>query len=111
MSRALRPTAGPGRRGAVALLALVLVALVAVALPGRADAHALLVRSDPPINGALRESPTEVRLFMSEPLQRDFSDASILDAQGRRVDFGEVAFDAYDPTAISIPVPRLAPGI
>ena len=113
----MRPTAGPGsglrpgRGGAVVLLALVLVALVGLALPGHAHAHALLVRSDPPINGALRESPTEVRLFMSEPLQRDFSDASILDAQGRRVDFGEVAFDAYDPTALSIPVPRLAPGI
>ncbi len=108
----MRPGMGRDRRvGSALLLALFLTAFVAVAMPGRADAHALLVRSDPPINGALRESPTEVRLFMSEPLQRDFSDASILDTQGRRVDFGEVAFDAYDPTALSIPVPRLSPGI
>jgi copper transport protein len=102
----------PGRRGAAALgIALLLVAALALALPGRAEAHALLVRSDPPINGALRESPTEVRLFMSEPLQRDFSDASVLNSQGRRVDFGEVGFDDFDPTAMSIPVPRLQPGI
>ena len=108
MSRAMRP----GRRGAAALgLALLLCAILALALPGRAEAHALLVRSDPPINGALRESPTEVRLFMSEPLQRDFSDASVLNSQGRRVDFGEVRFDDFDPTAMSIPVPRLEPGI
>lgn len=108
----LGPSGGLGRRlGPALLLAVLLVATVAALLPAPAGAHALLVRSDPPINGALRESPTEVRLFMSEPLQRDFSRVEIRDAQGQRVDLGEVGFDEFDATAMSVPVPRLRSGI
>ena len=103
---------GGARRWSLASALLVAVALLlAIVTPGQAQAHALLVRSDPPINAALRESPTKIRLFMSEPLQRDFSGAEIRNAQGVRVDFGETAFDDLDTTAMSVPVPRLEAGI
>ena len=101
---------GPVR---LALLLALLTLLTSLWLTagGRADAHALLVRSDPPINAALRESPTQIRLFMSEPLTRDFSGAEVFDSSGARVDFGRSDFSDLDATAITVPVPRLAPGI
>lgn len=106
-----RIAATRSRLGARVVLALFSLLLLLLFVPGEANAHALLVRSDPPINAALRESPTEIRLFMSEPLQRDFSSAEVLSAEGQRVDFGEVRFEELDPTAMSVPVPRLQPGI
>ena len=93
------------------LLVLAIAALAAVAAfvvsGGQAQAHALLVRSDPPINAALPESPTAVTLFMSEPLQQEFSGVEVLNSRGERIDFGETSFNPEDPTNMRVSVPRL----
>ncbi len=60
---------------------------------------------------AVPDSPTRVRLFMSETQQRDSSRTELHNAQGVPVDFGEMAFEDLDATAMSVPVPRLDPGI
>ena len=105
------------RRGSAALAALAVLGLLALAVafialtPRRADAHALLASSDPPINAALRESPTEVNLFLTEPLQTDFSRVRVLDSAGRRVDLGATAFSDVNAAQMSVAVRRLEPGI
>ena len=76
-----------------------------------AAAHALLERSDPPINATLRESPQLVNLIMTEPLQQDFSGIEVLDSLGRRVDRGGVLFNPEDATQMSTRIERLDPGI
>ena len=76
-----------------------------------ADAHALLARSDPPINAALRESPTRITLFMTEPLQRDYSSVTVLDSTGQRRDIGATEFSDANPTQMGIRVLRLEAGV
>lgn len=63
-------------RLAVAAGALLLALAVGLARRPEAHAHALLVRSDPPINAALRESPQErwdlvnfLRANFDEPIE------------------------------------------
>ena len=96
-----------------ALLALLLAAAALALLQDapRASAHALLARADPPINAALRESPTAITLFMTEPLQREYSSVQVLDSGGQRRDIGETEFFALDATRMRVNVLRLTPGV
>lgn len=103
---------GPASRRRAFLVtaaAAVVLALLFVG-SGRAEAHALLVRSDPPINAMLRESPPAVNLFMSEPLQREFSGVQVLDSQGQRVDRGGVRFNPQNRANMSVRLPQLDAG-
>lgn len=101
------------RLGRPALLAIVLAAACAALLHDAppASAHALLARADPPINAALRESPTAVTLFMTEPLERDYSSVQVLDSAGQRRDIGATEFSDADATRMRVNVLRLSPGI
>ena len=92
------------------LPALVLAAATALASAGRpAGAHALLVRADPPVNAQLREPPTELTLYFSEPLERKLSGARVVDQNGERVD-ERVEFDAADEAALHVFLKPLSPG-
>jgi len=76
--------------------------------PGNAEAHATLVRSDPPVNARLSESPTTVTAFYSESLDSRLSSMEVFDGAGARVDSGEVTFGP-DPAQMSVAVEKLAP--
>ena len=93
------------------LLALVLAAATFLAAgPQRpADAHALLVRADPPINAQLREPPTVLTLYFSEALERKFSSVRVLDQDGKRVD-DRVEFDDADQALMRVYLKTLTPG-
>lgn len=96
-----------------ALFALLLAAAALALLQDapRASAHALLARADPPINAALRESPTAITLFMTEPLQREYSSVQVLDSGGQRRDIGATEFFELDATRMRVNVLRLTPGV
>ena len=93
------------------LLAAAVALTAALAQPQQANAHALLARSDPPINAALRESPTRITLFMTEPLQHDYSSVTVLDSSGRRRDIGATEFSDANATQMSVRVLRLEAGV
>ena len=76
---------------------------------GPADAHALLVRADPPVNSQLREPPTALTLFFSEPLERSFSSVRVTDQDGNRVEEA-VEFDGADDTLMRVSLAELSPG-
>ena len=96
-------------------LLLLLLAVLAPALilsdGATARAHALLERSDPPINATLRESPQLISLVMTEPLQQNFSGVEVLDGQGGRVDRGGTLFNQEDSTTMNVRVEPLDPGV
>jgi streptogramin lyase/putative copper export protein/methionine-rich copper-binding protein CopC len=73
-------------------------------------AHANLVRSDPPPNSVLQTSPRQVTLAFSEQLAPRFSQASVYDSNGKRVDNG-YSIDTKDPTIMTISLPELPSGI
>jgi copper transport protein len=93
------------------LIAVWLVLSLSVMLAGTADAHALLVRSEPAANAELLQSPTAIELWFSEALEPGFSSARVLDAAGQELAAGTATVAAADPHHLSLPVNKLAPGI
>ena len=97
--------------GVLALLAL----LVAPALPGatggRVLAHAQLVASSPGSGVVLPESPDEIRLVFSEPLEDQVTSLDLALQDGTTIleRAGEV--DPADPYALVVADPGLADGI
>jgi copper transport protein len=73
------------------------------------EAHALLVRADPPVNERLREPPRVLTLYFSEPLERRFSGARVVDQEGARVD-DRVEFDDADNALMRVYLQPLKPG-
>ena len=82
-----------------------LVALAAVWALGqqtpRAQAHANLVRSDPPANAVLAQPPTEVLLWFSEPVDARFSRIQVVDSGQRQWDNGDTHLH-FDNTNLGI---------
>lgn len=74
-----------------------------------ASAHAVLERSDPPPNAALRESPKQVVLRFTEPIDAALSSVTVVDRDGRRVS-GRAAVSA-DGRGARVPLPALAEGV
>jgi copper transport protein len=60
--------------------------------PTTADAHALLVRSDPKQNDQLRVAPSNVTAYFSETLDTHLSSLQVVDGAGERVDDGSTTF-------------------
>lgn len=79
---------------AAILLPLLLLAgaLSILLAPTTADAHALLVRSDPKQNDQLRAAPNNVTAYFSEALDTHLSSLQVVDGNGDRVDDGNTTF-------------------
>ncbi len=67
-----------------ALLLIVLTCLVAL-VPQEASAHAAFDRSDPQPNTVLAESPSEIRIWFTEPLEQAYSDVRLFDETGHEL--------------------------
>ena len=70
------------------------VALVAIGVllgsASPADAHAVLLRSEPAPQSTVARTPAAVRLEFSEPVETAFGAIRVYDVEGRRVDRGDV---------------------
>ena len=69
----------------LASLAVVLFVLAGALTPKSTGAHATLDRSDPQPNAVLAESPSEVRLWFTEPLEQAESSARLYDQAGNEL--------------------------
>jgi copper transport protein len=115
----VKPVTGPGtgvRIGLLGGLLAGLAALIACALLTSTpallvSAHAVLVRSLPAANAELAQSPTQIDLWLSEPLEAGFSQARLLASDGREVSAGAVIIDPADPLHMTLPVRPIPPGI
>jgi copper transport protein len=86
---------GQSRTATWATLPVILLAiavLLALAQARPADAHAILLRSDPQVNAELAISPDQVVAFYSEPLDERLSKIEVFDGSGGRVDNEEIVF-------------------
>ncbi|MGH2359281.1 MAG: copper resistance CopC family protein, partial [bacterium] len=68
------------------ILIVALASVAAIAGSTRADAHAILERSDPPAYRLLLRPPDRITLQFSEPIDAPRSHVRVLDQEGRRVD-------------------------
>lgn len=73
-------------------------------------AHANVIRSEPAANSVLDQPPTAVTIWFTEPLEPQLSQIQVLNSQGRRVDNGDAAVAAVDPTMLAVSLPPLPNG-
>jgi len=78
--------------------------------PSLASAHAYLVKSVPAGRATLFTSPAKIQLWFNERLEPRYSSASVLDADGKRVDLDNARVLPEDSKQLSIGVTQLQPG-
>jgi copper transport protein len=90
-----------------------LLAAVLICLFGwqAAWAHAVLDHSQPEANAVLAASPAEIRLWMTEPVEPQYSKIELRDAAGTIVAVPSTAFAAADPTQMYVTPVQLVPGL
>jgi copper transport protein len=94
-------------RRVAASAALVVSVVVAGASP--AAAHAILLRTDPSPQTTVKQSPTAVALFFSEPVEVAFGAIRVFDVDGHRVDRSSIR-RAQGNREVLVPVPHLKDG-
>ena len=88
-----------------------LIMALALTLPGApALAHAMLVKAEPPRRAVLTATPTQVRLWFNEAVEKDYASLSLLDAGKTPITEVKPHIAADDPKAIVLPLPALEPG-
>ncbi|MAS35478.1 MAG: hypothetical protein CL610_15815 [Anaerolineaceae bacterium] len=92
------------------VLTMVLLNVVLVIGIRSASAHAHLSRSDPPANGSIDKSPSEIRLWFTEPLEPEFSRITLRDSSGSIVDTPSSQVDTVDRTQMFMQPANLSDG-
>ena len=78
------------------VLAMIVASLAMIWAVSQANAHARLVRADPPPGSTMKEPPRVVRAVFNEELDVKRSAVSVTDARGLRVDDGRGGVDLDD---------------
>ncbi len=86
--------------------------MLLVGHPNGVDAHAELVRTDPPADGLLAAPPLELNLWFSEPLDPGSGSLTLrlVDNTGRDQTLSGIALDPEDVRHVHADVPSLGPG-
>jgi copper transport protein len=98
-----------GRLTAVAAASL-LAAVVCVATPLPAHAHAVLTASSPGDGASVEQPPSEVLLTFNEAPDPALSMVQLLDSSGTPQGVGKVEAVPGQPTRLRVPLPRLSQG-
>ena len=86
------------------------VAVVALAVPAVASAHAYLIKTVPAASVVLNSPPSSVQLTYDEAVEPRFAIISVTDAAGHSQTTGSVSRSPSDPDTLVIPVKRLPEG-
>ena len=101
-----RQTHTIGRRAGIAVTMALVVLMALVAAPRDAAAHAAYQRSDPAANSVVAASPAEITVWFTEPLEMEFSSATLYDQRGEAV---PGATSGPGPNEFSLTIPVLDP--
>jgi methionine-rich copper-binding protein CopC len=92
------------------LVPFVIAVLGVLAAVVRVEAHAFLARAEPRVGSKVKQPPTEVRIWFSEPIQRAFN-VQVLNATGKQVDNKDAHIDRNDRSLLHVSLkPSLSPG-
>jgi copper transport protein len=95
----------------IRLVALMGVLAYCAVSAAPAHAHAELLRSDPPSNAVLDESPAQIELIFTEEIEGGLSTVSVLDSNGDSVNAGDLKLDPNNATRVTVSVPPLGDGV
>jgi copper resistance protein C len=87
-----------------------IVALITLAVPTSANAHAALVRSVPGSRSVLTQAPQSIDLCFNEPVEVKFSSITLEDAKGTTIPLGTLQA-GRDPKCINAPIPTIGSGV
>ncbi len=73
-------------------------------------AHAMLVKAEPPRRAVLTVTPTQVRLWFNEEVEKDYAALAVLNADKTPVTDAKPTIAPDDARAIVLPLPELAAG-
>jgi copper transport protein len=90
--------------------AVVVAALLALALPGSAWAHAALLKTTPAASTLLSTPPTHVGLVYSEAVEPRFAVVSVTDALAHSETTGPPTRSLQDPHELYVPLAHLSEG-
>ncbi|MCH7738668.1 MAG: copper resistance protein CopC [Chloroflexi bacterium] len=104
-----------GRKPISAAATVLLAALFALAAyigspPLPASAHANVEVANPQPESELEDAPDRIVIQFTEPLEARFSEITLLDANGVRVDNQDSKIDLTDPTTLAVTLPPLENG-
>jgi methionine-rich copper-binding protein CopC len=85
-----------------------LILTLTLAAGATAQAHAFIDHTQPRVGSTIRQSPTEVKLWMTEDLEAAFSKVEVLDPSGAEVDKKNTTISG---ATMTVSVPPLKPGI
>ena len=93
-------------------LALPLALCLFMFFPTVTEAHAILIKSDPPENAILNAVPDQVSMWFSEDLNPTFSSAVVVNAQNQSVDKKDAHTSSIDPREMIVSLrPNLPPSV
>jgi methionine-rich copper-binding protein CopC len=88
----------------------IIMALIALAVPTSASAHAALVRSVPGSRSVLTQAPQSLDLCFNEAVEAKFSSITLEDARGATVPLGDLQASS-DPKCIKAPIRTIGSGV
>ncbi len=86
-----------------------MVALLALAPAGRANAHAIVQSTEPRIDAVVERSPAAVVMHFNEPVEVAFGAIRVYDTTASRVDDGRVDHVSGDATSVRVGLERGLP--
>lgn len=92
------------------ILITCLVSLVGFGAIHTSFGHAFVLSSNPSSSQSLAQSPQQVNVFFSEPVDLRFSHLKVLDSNGKEVDKGDVHHLQNDESTLTVSVPSLKDG-
>src|SRR5271156_5274614 len=87
-----------------------LIAILFLALPTHAWAHAFLDHAEPKVGSTATNLPTEIKIWFTQELEPAFSTLEVQDAQGKEVDKKDAHLDDKDKTLFIVSLPILPSG-
>jgi copper transport protein len=96
-------------RRVLSLVALPLALFLALIGSLPAEAHAILIKSDPAKDAVLASSPTQVSMWFTENLNSTFSTAEVVNAANKRVDSNNAHVMASDTKEMVVSLPANLP--
>lgn len=67
-----------------------------------AQAHSTLQRSEPKDGAVLKQAPTEVKIWFTEPIKVGLSTIVVRDGSGKQVDGKDARADAKEPSLVHL---------
>jgi methionine-rich copper-binding protein CopC len=93
------------------LVVATLIGLSLVVTVTEAGAHAFPERSEPRVGAVVRTAPTQVRIWFDGNLESAFSQLTVADTAGRRIDRGDGHVDPDNRRLLQVGLPPLDPGV